>query len=432
LAPMSRVSAMSRFSVNIAPVLAAAWALATWPMSAQPVAAQGAVPVFSQTGFDAEYYGEALGYPIGSPKDQENMVGYYSHFDRLFPTHAAAAADQPFPFKRAAQELSVTYTYIGVTYSLQNYLARNATTGFLIARGDTILFEHYQYGRTDHDRFMSQSVAKTVTSMLVGIAVAEGAIHSIDDAAQTYVPELSNTELGRTPIRALLHMASGLAFSQDDSGTDDAATLDRALFSRTGPGAVAAVSQFNTRIAPPDALWHDANLDSEILGLVVARATHVTLAQYLQTRIWRPMGAEADALWSIDNSGQEIAFCCLSATLRDYARFGLLLAHDGAFNGKQIIPRQWAIEATKAIAQGSLLTVEMGGHPWGYGYQLWVMPGPGRSFVLEGAHGQRIFVDPRSRLVLVHMAVRRPPVDDPREAMLVALWQSLIAHAGRD
>lgn len=401
--------------------------------AAQAPSAPGAVPVFSATGPDADAYGQAQGYPVGLPlKRQQNMVGNYSHLDRLFPTHAIAAATQPSPLGRAAQELSATYTFRGKTYTLQDYLARNPATGLLIARGDTILFEHYQYGRTDRDRFYSQSMAKTVTSMLIGIAISEGAIHSVDDLAQAYVPELSDTEVGRTPIRALLHMASGIEFTQGNyDGSEDDQKLSHDLFSRRGPGPIAAVSRFDKRTAPPDTLWHYTNLNPEVLALVLTHATHMTMSAYLQTRIWQPMGAESEARWQVDSTGQEPGFCCFNATLRDYARFALLLAHDGAWNGRQIIPRQWLLDATEPVTEGSFLAVEKGSHPWGYGYQVWLMPAPRRTFALEGIEGQRIFIDTQSRLVLVHTAVRLRPTHDPGDSELIALWRSLLAQSPR-
>jgi CubicO group peptidase (beta-lactamase class C family) len=410
--------------------MAAVCCLYTALAGAQPAPAPGGAAVFSASGPDAAAYGEGQGYPVGLPlKRQQNMVGNYSHLDRLFPTHAVAAAAQPSPLGRARQELSVTYIFRGQTYTLQDYLARNPTTGLLVARDDTILFEHYQYGRSDHDRFYSQSMAKTVTSMLIGIAIAEGAIHSVDDLPQTYVPELAGTELGRTPIRALLHMASGMAFTQGHyDGTDDDQQLNHDLFMRGSAGPVAAVSRFAKRVAPPDTLWNYANLDPEVLALVLTHATHMTMAAYLETRIWQPMGAESEARWQVDRSGQEPGYCCFNATLRDYARFALVLAHDGAWNGRQIIPRQWLLDATEPVTEASFRAVEKGKHPWGYGYQVWLMPAPRRTFVLEGIEGQRIFIDPQSRLVLVHTAVRLKATHDPGESELIALWRALLAQ----
>jgi CubicO group peptidase (beta-lactamase class C family) len=400
----------------------AGWAL---PVAADP--GQGAVAVFSDTGPDATAYGAEPGYPVARPlKRQQNMVGNYSHLEQLFATHVIAAGTAPSLFQRAPQELAVSYSFQGQTYTISDYLARNPTTGLMVARDNTILFEHYQYARTDRDRFMSQSMAKTVTGMLVGVAVGEGSIRSIDDSAQTYVPSLAGTEMGQTPIRALLHMASGIAFTQNYGGTDDDAKFSRALFAPNGAGPVAALAAFNTRAAPPDTLWNYANIDPETLGLVVTHATGMSLADYLQTRIWQKIGAEHDAVWAVDSTGQEAAFCCIGATLRDYARFGLLLAHDGAWNGEQLIPRQWLLDATEPVEPGSIRAIDKSPHPWGYGYQVWLMPGPRRSFVLEGIEGQRLFVDPESRLVLVHTAVRPKPDHNPGDIELIALWRSVL------
>ncbi len=389
--------------------------------------AQGAQPVFLATGPDALAYGQALGYPIGLPLlRQPYMVGNYSHYDSLHPSHLVERAETPSVLERASTEPRVSYRYDNQDLTIQDYLARNPTTGLLIAKGSSILFEHYQYGRNDQQRFMSESMAKTFVSMLVGIAVAEHKIRSIDDPVQAYVPELQDSGIGAVSIRALLHMASGIAYTQSYSKSDDNAKLHELLLSATGPGPIATVKLFNRRVADPDTVFSYASLDTETLGLVLTRATGMSLSKYLQTRIWQPMGAEADASWIIDNTGQEIASCCFNATLRDYARFGLLLAHDGAFNGRQIVPKQWVLDATKSASPGSFLATGKGEHPSGYGYQVWLLSGTRRMFALEGVYGQRIFVDPESGLVLVHTGVRTQAVGATGEAELRALWYGLV------
>jgi CubicO group peptidase (beta-lactamase class C family) len=396
---------------------------------AETASADSAAPVFSPTGFDAEFYGQPLGYPAALPiYQQSNMVGGFSRYDYLFPTRAVAASAQPSILKRAAQGFSASFTRWGVTYSIEDYLKRNAATGLLIARGDTILFEHYQYGRTDRDRLTSQSLVKTMVGMLVGIAISEGAIRSVDDPAAAYVPELAGSELGRTPLRALLHMASGIGVEQDYNPDGDLTRDNRLRVSGDTPNILAALPSFAKRVAPPDTLWRYANVNAEVLGLVLVRATRMSLSAYLESRIWQPMGAEAQATWRVDASGQEVASCCFNAVLRDYARFALLLAHDGAWNGRQIIPRQWLLDATEPVEAGSFRAFDKTEHPSGYGYLVWLMPGPRRTFVMNGINGQRIFIDPQSQLVMVHTAVRRQPVDDPREEMLVSLWQSVLAQ----
>jgi CubicO group peptidase (beta-lactamase class C family) len=123
-------------------------------------------------------------------------------------------AAEPWSFRRAPGEPKIAYEFQSNRYTLEDYLNRNPTTGLLIAKDDTILFEHYQYARSDRHRFLSQSMAKTITAMLIGIAVSEGAIKSIDETVATYVPQLADTEYGKTAIRDLLHMASGVAFSE--------------------------------------------------------------------------------------------------------------------------------------------------------------------------------------------------------------------------
>ena len=146
-------------------------------------------------------------------------------------------ATTPSPLARAALEPAIRYEYQGQTFPVDDYLARNPTTGLLIARGDTILIERYQYARHDRNRFTSWSMAKTVTAMLVGIAVAEGRIRSVDDPAAVYVPALADTEYGRTPLRHLLQMSSGVLFVEQYTGNDDASRLSANTFRQLGPAA---------------------------------------------------------------------------------------------------------------------------------------------------------------------------------------------------
>jgi CubicO group peptidase (beta-lactamase class C family) len=386
-------------------------------------------PVFSESGPEAAAYGMAESYPVGSraaPVPQFSMVGHYSHFDEKYPFRTAAHAAVPSVWRRAAEELALPYTYDGTGHDLPDYLARHPATGLLIARGDTILFEHYQYGRTDRDRFLSQSMAKTVVAMLVGIAVREGAIRSIDQLAADYVPALDGTEYGKTPIRALLHMASGVAFKEVYDAPGDNQRLNAMLFTRNNPGAAQAVRLFNTREVPADTRFHYASIETEVLGLVLTAAVKMPMTEYLRTRLWQPMGAEADVTWTIDTLGQEVAFCCLNAVLRDWARLGMLLANDGMRDGRQIVPREWLMDAT--TAQAPFLRPGIMTKTYGYGYQTWLLPGPRRQFALLGVHGQTIFVDPAARLVLVHTAVRMKANNDPAAVELRALWDALVAR----
>ena len=385
-------------------------------------------PTFSDTGPDAASYGAAAGYSVGSrttASQPEHLVGVYSHFDELVPSRLIRRAATPWLFKRSP-ELQIE----PVRPAIADYLKRNPVTGLLIAKDDTILYEHYQYARTDRDRFLSQSMAKTIVAMLIGIAVSDGKIKSINDTAAAYVPDLAGTEYGKTSIRNLLHMASGVAFSETYDGHDDIAQLDRDLFGEPGKDPTASVARFNTRAAPAGTKWHYASIEAEILGLVLRHATGEKVADYFHDRIWDAIGAEGDASWSIDGTGQEIAFCCFNATLRDYARLGRLLAHDGSWEGRQLIPRQWLLDATTVKPTDRFLAPGAATPSLGYGYQVWILPGAQRRFALLGIQGQIILVDPASKLVMVHTAVRQNPSDPASLTEPLALWSAVLERLG--
>ncbi|MDR3537894.1 MAG: serine hydrolase [Acetobacteraceae bacterium] len=389
--------------------------------------------VFSPGGPDAGHYGAAEGFPVSQPwLEPKYRVGSFSHFDALFTTRRIKRAATPWRFKRA--EVDFHYTYRGTRSSLVDYLARNPVTGLLIARDDEILFEHYQYGRTDRDRLASQSMAKSITGMLIGIAIANGAIRSVDDTAETYVPGFRGTEYGKTPIRDLLHMSSGVEFGEE---ADDERDLDRLwaglMGSRLGvvgryldlaKGTVGSIVQFNRRIAPPGTRFSYASIEADVLGMVLHHAVGKSASDYLQEKLWEPIGAEADASWLVDAQGFEVAHGFFNAVLRDYARFARLLAHDGAWDGKQIIPAQWVIDATSLRPSEAFLAPGKADATFGYGYLLWLLPGARRQFALFGAYGQRICVDPTSRLVMVQTSV------DQRTEVW-RLWSALVEQFGK-
>jgi CubicO group peptidase (beta-lactamase class C family) len=385
-------------------------------------------PRFSARGADADDYGAAAGYPIGDREtyfDTDSLVGSYSHLDEIFQSRLIRKAPTPSRLVRVT-EPRFTWTFEGTELTVDDYLARNPTTGLLVARGDTIVIERYQYGRTDRDRLTSWSMAKTVTAMLVGVAVAEGRIHSIDALAAEYVPELAATEYGRTSIRHLLQMSSGVRFSEEYSGHDDIAMFTMNTYRLLGPGGASSVKPFNERLAPAGTRFAYASPETYVLGLVLTRAIGGSAADYLERKIWQPIGAEADATWLVDNSGQEVMYCGLNAVLRDWARLGLLLAHGGSWRGHQIIPAQWLLDATTVREDQAHLRPGTATPIFGYGYQTWILPTRRRMFLLWGIRGQRIFVDPENQLVMVNTAVHKQPVDLPPLREGAELWFALV------
>jgi CubicO group peptidase (beta-lactamase class C family) len=223
-------------------------------------------------------------------------------------------------------------------------------------------------------------------------------------------------------------MSSGVRFAETYSGRDDVARLFVDTVFQVGPGGADAVKPFNERARWSGAVFAYASAETQVLGLVLRAAIGRPIVQYLEEKIWQPMGAEADATWIVDGSGQEVTFCCLNAVLRDYARLGLLLAHDGRAGGRQIVPEAWLAAATTVPADHWHLKPYAATSFFGYGYHTWIFPGDRRMFALLGAHGQAIYVDPTSRLVLVHTAVRRDAADPNLET--IALWRAVVDQLG--
>jgi len=392
-------------------------------------AEDSAGPVLSPSGPNAEHYGAAENYPLkdpslsftpGNPLTPKYRVGAFSHFDQLFPTRQIRPAATMWRFTRAPAEISDPFRA-----SVTDYLARNPVTGLLIAKDDQILFEHYQYGRTDRDLLISQSMVKSFMGMLIGIAIADGAIKSVDDTVEAYVPDLKGTEYGATPLRALLHMSSGVEFGEEKDGGRDLDRLWIDMVRGTGSkGSVASIAQFNRRIAPPGRRFYYASIEPDVLGLVLHYALNRSASDYFQEKVWQPIGAEADARWLIDAEGFEVAHFAFNAVLRDYARLGRLLAHDGAWQDKQIIPAQWMIEATTTRPSDTYLAPGRNSpSSLGYGYLIWLLPGTSRQFAPMGMYGQRICVDPASKLVMVQTAL-----DDSPEVW--RLWSAVVERFG--
>ncbi len=395
---------------------------------------EGAGPIFAHGGPDAKLYGADEGYPVpgfpraqltGNPWDPKYRVGAFSHLDEIYTTRKVSRAAVPWMFKRATSE--IRYRFQGSQSSLADYLSRNSVTGLVIAKDDRILFEQYQYDRTDRDRLVAQSMVKSITGMLIGIAISEGAIKSVDDTAEAYVPGFKGSEYGRTPIRDLLHMSSGVDFGEARDGERDLKRLWRDMVAGSwifGKGTVNSIVQFNRRIAPPGTRYSYASIEPDVLGVVLRYAIGKSASDYLQEKVWQPIGAEADATWLVDAEGFELGHFGFSAVMRDYARLGRLLAHDGAWEGKQIIPAQWMIEATTVRPSDAYLAPG-NPMPWfGYGYLLWLLPGNRRQFAMVGDFGQRICIDPASKLVMAQTAL------DSTNDEVWRLWSAVVGQFG--
>jgi CubicO group peptidase (beta-lactamase class C family) len=350
-------------------------------------------------------------------------VDSFSRLDEIFKASVSAKAPPVQAWQRSASELTLNYQGAaalgGGTKTLNDYFERNPATAVLIAQGDTVLLERYQYARQPEQRFTSFSMAKTVIAMLVGVALSEGRIRSLDDLAQVYAPDLRGTEYGQTPLRHLLTMSSGVQFREEYDGQDDSARLSRATFAGQSEGGASVAKLFNRRIAAPGERWYYASAETFVLAVVLRQAIGQDIATYFSEKIWKPLGAEHEATWLVDASGLEVGYMGLNATLRDYGRLAMMMARSGVAQGKQLVPSAWVQEMTTAHVLPSRT-----GRWYGYGYQTWIFPDLDGTYAFQGVRGQAIYVDPSRQLVMVHLAVR-PSARDPGGADAQALWRAV-------
>lgn len=383
---------------------------------------------------DEAVLGKSKGYPRGLQSqvyEEFYRVGSFSAMDEIFPYCTIQPSATPLPLKKAATEPAIKYRAGGKTLSVDDYLNRRRVTGLIVLKDGEILIERYQYDRKPEQRFISHSMAKTIVALGIGIALAEGKIASLDDTAAKYAPAIAGSAYGETSLKHLLRMSSGVKFTEEYNGRDDLERWHEAV--RTH-GTARAVKLFNAREAEPGAEFHYASSQTAVLALALRGATGKSLCEWISEKLWQPMGAESKATWLVAADGVELAQGNFNATLRDFARLGWLLANDGKVGDKQIVPREYLLQATRAQYQPPAFrpgTMDHKGSKYfGYGYQTWIFPGKKPRFALLGIFGQAIFVDPELKLVMVHTAVAKAPSDPNLSRERDALWRGVVAHFG--
>lgn len=383
---------------------------------------------------DEDILGKAEGYPIGTPKnwfyDEHVRVGSFSHIDQVLPSYDTLhKSASPLPLSKATSVPKLEYRLAGRIYTIDDFLAHQRITGLLVIKDGKILDERYQYDRKDSDRFISHSMAKSITSIAIGIALAEKKIASLDDTIAKYEPKLAGSPYGETTIRNILRMSSGVPFDESYNGKDD---LTRFSVTRLKEGSVAALRELDKREVEQGTRFHYASSETVNLVMVLRAVIGMPLTDYLTSRLWQPLGAEADAEWTKYADGTVVGAGNFNAILRDYGRLGILLANDGKAGGEQIIPKDYLLDATDWHRQPGAFRPFNATPYFGYGYQFWLFPGDKRRFALLGVYGQSIFVDPELKLVLVLTAAARnanagtEPLGRERDA----LWRGLVTTFG--
>src|ERR1700734_2802655 len=338
------------------------------------------------------------------------QVSTFRNIDRLFPVRVVKRGSSVLALARAPKPMNkVEFSSGGKSYDLIDYMALNRVTALLVLKDGKIAYEDYEMGNTEKTRWMSMSMVKSITSSLMGAAIQQGYIHGIDDSVTQYVAKLKGSAYDGVSIRNLLQMASGVKW--DEAFTDPASDRRRMLEAQIAqhPGAILDLMSKLPRAGAPGTIWNYSTGETFVAGAVVRSAVGRPLAQYLSERIWTKAGMESDATWWLESpDGLEIGGSGLSATLRDYGRFGLFLMNGGVAGGERILPDGWVRDA------GSSKTI--GGKFVDYGYMIWPFSAsPGSvnqgAFQAVGIYGQHIYVNPRERVVIVVWSAQPKPTD---------------------
>jgi CubicO group peptidase (beta-lactamase class C family) len=359
-----------------------------------------------------------------------------------FPERLVNNAAPAFEFKQNPQQalfrtMTIEYKQDGQVKqaNFEDFLKSTQTTSFIVIKDDTIVYEGYFNGYKRDSIVTSFSMAKSVTSALVGIAIDEGRIGSVDDPIISYLPELSGKGLDGVTIRHLLLMASGIRYVSDDeiSGPAQLSPFADDGLSYSYPNLRSQALAVVPDGKQPGAEFNYNNYNSTLLGIILERTTHMPVAQYLQEKIWKPLGMEYPASWSLDSkeSGFEATLCCVNGRAIDFAKLGRLFLHNGNWNGKQIISEQWVKDSTSPYPNpnGNIAwrantwfshwreaTASGSGY---YKYQWWgkLKPDGSYDFIAMGHLGQHIYVSPQNKAVIVRFGISDQGVDAWEEVL---------------
>lgn len=357
----------------------------------------------------------------------EQQARWYPAMETVYQTRPIAAGNRVHALPLADRNLDPVFTHAGRTWTVDEYMATYRVSGLLVIRDGRVLLEKYGRGRRPQDRWTSFSVAKSVTAILVGAAIQDGRIKSLQTSVTDILPELKGSAYEGVSLRQLLMMSSGVRWNEDysDPSSDVAkGPIEGVKLAQGQPDLNPVVAYMRTlpRAHAPGTTFNYNTGETDLVGILLARAVGKGLADYASEKIWKPYGMEAEAVWVTDPGGLERGGCCISMTLRDYGRVGQFVLDEGIVDGRPVLPPGWAREATsKQIENGQA----------GYGYFWWMQPNG--AYQATGIFGQSITTFREDRIIIVVNSAwpksGGPDLRDGRTALINALRQAAIAPA---
>ena len=325
--------------------------------------------------------------------------------DKIFHTTVVPKSSAPYHFPTATTPIVLpdSFTLEDSTFNTQAYLDFTLTDALLVIRHDTLLYEYYANQFKPDDRHISWSMSKSVISALIGIAISEGKIKSIEETVTDYLPEFAGTGYDHVRIKDVLQMSSGVGFNEDYGDFNSDINVMGRYFALGMP--MAEFAKRLKRVREPGTYNLYVSIDTQVLGMILVKATGQSITQYMSEKLWSRIGAESDAYWIVDKTGMEFAIGGLNVTARDYAKLGQLFLDSGKWQGKPVVPAEWVHASVTPDAphvmpgkRNSALRED------GYGFQWWIPYGAEDEFNAQGIYTQFIYIDPDKDLVLVKLS----------------------------
>lgn len=323
---------------------------------------------------------------------------------QMFPSTTLTASTEPFDFPAGEViKLPASFIYEGSNVDSRSFLQETDTSAVLVIQNGVVNYEEYLLNGGRHVNWLSMSVAKSFISAMLGIAVEEGKINSIEEPVTQYVPSLKGSAYDGVRIKDILQMSSGARWTENyGDPNSDISKMGRIM------AVGGSLNEFAATLTPdkPPGTYNLYNsTDTQVLGMLLQAATGQSVTAYMQEKLWQPLGMESPAYWMIDDDGMEMVFGGLNATARDYAKLGELYRLQEHWQGAQLVPAQWVIDSITPDAP-HLLPGEnpMSDFEMGYGYQWWIMDGDRGDYSAIGVYNQFIYVDPSKELVIVKLS----------------------------
>lgn len=331
-------------------------------------------------------------------------------FDRMagiFPVATMTASPEPRPFPEGESiALPESFRYLGSERSVAGFLAETETAALLVVKDGTLRLEDYRLTGGRDVNWMSMSVAKSFVSAAIGIAVGDGAIESIEEPVTDYLPSLAGSAYDGVRIKDILQMSSGARWNEDYSDPESDINRFAAIFARGG--AFGPFTATLKREREPGVFNLYNSTDTQVLGMLLVAATGRPIRDFMEERLWHPLGMESPAHWIVDQDRMEMAFGGLNATARDYAKLGELYRNGGNWHGRQIVPAEWVQASVTPDAPHLRPGVrDSSDSAFGYGYQWWVMEGDEGEYSAIGVYNQFIYVNPARATVIVKLSASR-------------------------